>query len=111
MLRQQMAVNPRQVQNASLPIEVTLAGIITDFNPSKWENAFSPMEVTLVGIIVVLQPDINLLELDSIMALQLSRLSYFVFFSSTLTSLKQKKESQIRMQRAVNLKKQKLQRL
>ena len=41
------------------------------------------MAVTLLGIVVFLHPAINVLDDDSIMALQLLRESYLVFPSST----------------------------
>ena len=45
-------------------------------NPSQPANARFPIEVTVAGIIDVLNPSINVLVAVSIMALQLSRLSY-----------------------------------
>ena len=47
------------------------------------ENALELIAVTVPGIIVVLQPAINVLLSVSIMALQLSRESYFGLPSST----------------------------
>ena len=52
--------------------------------PVQPENASLPMLVTLDGIAVVLQPAISVLLEVSIIALQLSLLSYFEFPASTL---------------------------
>ena len=52
-------------------------------NPVQLEKAWSPIAVTLLGIIVFLQPVTNLFVSFSIIALQLSLLSYTVFFSFT----------------------------
>ena len=47
-------------------------------------KAHSPMVVTVLGIVVVLHPNINVLLDVSIIALQLSRLSYTVLPASTV---------------------------
>ena len=68
---------------AKAPILVTLLGIVMEVRPEQPEKALSPMLVTLFGIEVFLHPAINVLDDDSIMALQLLRESYLVFPSST----------------------------
>ena len=92
---------------AMLPILLMLAGIVTDFNDSQLRKAFapilvtlseitievsesqpakasSPISVTLSGMIVCEQPCINVLVVVSIIALQLSRLSYLGLPSATM---------------------------
>ena len=69
-------------------MEVTLLGIVTEVRPLQPEKALSPMDVTLLGMVVFLQPCINVLLAVSIMALQLSRESYFVLPLSTLMEAK-----------------------
>ena len=62
---------------------VTLLGIIIESRLLQLLNARLPIFVTLLGTIVLLQPAIKVLEAVSIIALQLSRLSYIVFKGST----------------------------
>ena len=52
------------------------------------EKAYSPILVTPLGMIVFLQPNTNVLLSVSIMALQLSRESYFVFSDSTFIEVR-----------------------
>ena len=63
---------------------VTLLGIVIFVSPEHPLNAELPMLVTLLGIIVVWHPRIRILLSVSIIALQLSRLSYFVFPEETI---------------------------
>ena len=65
-------------------MEVRLLGIVTEVRLEQPKKAFSPMEVTLLGMIVFLHPAINILLSFSIIALQFSRESYFVFPDATL---------------------------
>ena len=81
-------VKPVQPEKVSKLMLVTLLGMVTLVKPVQPEKALSPMLVTLLGIIVVLQPDIRVLVAVSIMALQLSRLSYLVLPDSTLMFVK-----------------------
>ena len=62
---------------------VTLSGIVITVKFSK-SNAVFPILVTLYGITVVMHPRISVLLSVSIIALQLSRLSYIGFLSSTV---------------------------
>ena len=64
-------------------MDVTPAGISMLVNPLQPENAYSPMDVTPAGIFVFLQPCIRVFVSFSIMALQLSLLSYTVLPAST----------------------------
>jgi hypothetical protein len=56
---------------------ITLLGSVIDVRSLQPEKAFLPMLVTLLGMVVFLHPAINVFEAVSIMALQLSRESYF----------------------------------
>ena len=77
-------VKLEQSLNASYPMYVTLEGIVIEVRPEQPKNAKSPILVTLEGMIVFLQPAISVLDLVSIIALQLSRESYLGFLSSTI---------------------------
>ena len=79
-----IATRPVQALKALSPIIVTLLGIVTLVSPVHSRNAASPMLVTLLGIVVFWQPAINVFVAVSIIALQLSRLSYFVLPVSTV---------------------------
>ena len=57
--------------------------MVTFVRPEQLLKAFSPIDVTLLGIIVFLHPKIIELVDVSIIALQLSRESYFLFPFST----------------------------
>ena len=58
--------------------------MVTEVRPEERPSkAELPMAVTVVGITVLLQPATRMLVEVSIIALQLSRLSYFVFPSNT----------------------------
>ena len=50
-----MVVSMRQEKNASLPIEVTLFGIVTLLRLLQTKNACSPIEVTLFGIVMLVR--------------------------------------------------------
>ena len=78
-----MFVRPEQPENAELPMVVTLSGMVMFVRPEQPENAELPIVVTLDGMVVVLQPAISVLVEVSIIALQLSLLSYFEFPAST----------------------------
>ena len=77
-----------QPKKASSPIDVTLFGMVTEVSPLQSSKADSPMDVTLLGIIVSEHPFIKVLVAVSIMALQLSRESYFGLPLSTLIDVK-----------------------
>ena len=49
-----MATEVKQLQsmNASLPIDVTLFGIITEVKPVQLLKAYMPMDVTLLGMVI-----------------------------------------------------------
>ena len=81
-------VRPLQYPNAHSPMLVTLEGISMDVKPLQTENAPSPMLVTLEGITVFLQPTIKAFDAVSIIALQLSRLSYFVLPEATIIDVR-----------------------
>ena len=81
-------VRLEQPQKASSPMEVTLFGMVTEVRVEHLQKASSPMEVTLFGMIVFLHPVINVLLSVSIIALQFSRESYFVFPDATLIEVK-----------------------
>ena len=51
---------------------VTELGIVTEVSPVQPQKATKPIESTELGITVFLQPEIKLLVLVSIIALQLS---------------------------------------
>jgi len=78
-----MDVRLEQSWNALSPMLVTLLGMVMDVRLEQSWNALSPMLVTLLGMVVFLQPAISVLLAVSIIALQLSRESYFVFPDST----------------------------
>ena len=59
-----------------------------DVKPLQYAKAQLPILVTSLGITVFLQPLINTLVAVSIMALQLYRLSYIEFLSSTTIDVK-----------------------
>ena len=77
-----------QALNASFPMLVTELGMVTLVRLLQPENEYHPMLVTELGIIVVLQPAISVLVDFSMIALQLSRESYFGLLTSTVTKLK-----------------------
>lgn len=106
-----MLVKLSQQTKAFEPILVTLSGIVMPVKFMHNENALSqmlvmlsgisilvrlvqnakaesPISVTLLGITVFAQPLISLLVPVSIIALQLSRLSYTGFLSSTVMLVK-----------------------
>ena len=66
-----------------MPMDVTLAGMVMDVRPES-RKAYEPMLVTLLGMVVPLHPTTNVFRFLSIIALQLSRESYFVFPLATL---------------------------
>ena len=79
-------VNEVQPANAASPMLVTFLGIKTFVNKEHLEKAKCPMLVTLLGMVIEVgeeQPFIRVLVAVSIIALQLSRLSYIGFPSST----------------------------
>ena len=78
-----MLLSNSQLQNALLLMVVTLAGISIDVRPLPLK-ASTPIVVTPSGIIVPLHPTTNVFDVVSIIALQLSRESSFVFFVSTV---------------------------
>ena len=61
---------------------VTWPGMVKE-DMSRPEKAFVPIEVTLLGMVLVMPPTINELVSVSMIALQLSRESYFGFPDST----------------------------
>ena len=69
-------------------MEVTELPIETEVKPLQPLKASLPMEVTLLGITVFRQPTISVFVAVSIMALQLSLLSYAVFPDSTTMEVK-----------------------
>ena len=83
-----MEVRPLQLRKAYLSILVTLFGMVMDVRPLQSSKARPPMQVTLLGMIVFMHPLINVFVAVFIMALQLSRESYFVFPNSTLIDVK-----------------------
>jgi hypothetical protein len=44
--------SPLQPENAELPIEVTLLGMVMDVSPLQYQNACAPIEVTLLGMVM-----------------------------------------------------------
>ena len=78
-----MEVKPEQSEKVPSPILLTPLGIVTDVKPAQPLKALFPILVTLLGIIVFLSPMIKVFDDVSIIALQLSRESYFVFPLST----------------------------
>ena len=81
-------VRPEQLWNAASPMLVTLLGIVIEVRLLHAKKALFPMLVTLLGMVVFWQPDINVLDAVSIIALQLSRESYFVFPDFTLIEVR-----------------------
>ena len=67
---------------------VTLLGMVIVVRPLQTLKAPLPILVTLLGMVVFLQPAISVLDVVSIIALQLSRESYFVFPDSTLIEVR-----------------------
>ena len=67
---------------------VTEFGMVMLVNPLQPENAELPMLVIEFGIMVFLHPAIKVLVCVSIIALQLLRLSYFVFPEATTIFVK-----------------------
>jgi hypothetical protein len=59
-----------------------------EVRPEQFEKAIYPILVTLLGIVVFLHPEISVLLAVSMMALQLSRESYFVFPDSTIIEVR-----------------------
>ena len=59
-----------------------------EVRPEQPENARSPMLVTPLGIIVVLHPAIKVFDVVSIIALQFSLESYFVFPCATVIEVR-----------------------
>ena len=49
-------VKPLQPLNASLPMEVTLFGMVTEVKPLQPLNASPPMEVTLFPMVTEVNP-------------------------------------------------------
>ena len=81
-------VKPLQPWNAPSPMEVTELGIVTLVKPLQSSNAEERMEETELGMVVDLHPAISVLVAVSIMALQLSRESYFGFPELTIMLVK-----------------------
>ena len=77
-------VRPVQPQKASPPIFTTESGIAISVSPVQPSKAPFPIAVTELGITVPLQPAISVLLSVSIMALQLSRESYFLLPAETV---------------------------
>ena len=73
-----------QSPKAPLPIEVTELGMEMLVRDEQPEKARSPMEVTVFGMMVLLQPNIKVLLLVSMMALQLFLLSKTGFPADTI---------------------------
>ena len=67
-----MLLRPEQPKNAQSPISDIDFGIEMSVRVSQFQNAPSPITITEFGMIVVLQPAINVLESELIIALQLS---------------------------------------
>ena len=67
---------------------VTELGMVMEVRLEQNSKARSPILVTEFGIVVFLHPAINLLVFVSIIALQLSLLSYFVFPFSTVIEVR-----------------------
>ena len=83
-----MEVRPVQPKNAPYSILVTEFGMMMEVNPSQSQKADSPILVTVLGIIVLLHPTTSLFVFVTIIALQSSRESYTILFSSTLIEVK-----------------------
>ena len=77
-----------QPAKARSPIVITLSGMVIDAKPEQSRNAPSPILVMLLGMIVFWQPLINVFVFVSIIALQLSRLSYIGLPFSTKIDIK-----------------------
>ena len=83
-----MEFRPVQSENADLPIQVTLLGMVMEFRPVQPMNAEFPIPVTLLGITVFLHPVISVLYSVSMIALQLFRESKTEFPFSTWMDVK-----------------------
>ena len=81
-------VRPLQPEKADSPIDVMLLGMMTEMRLLHPKKAKEAMDVTLLGMVVFLQPCIKVLLAVSIIALQLSRESYFVLPLSTLMEVR-----------------------
>ena len=79
----EIEVKPPHWLKAPSPKLVTLLGIVIEVKPLHLLKALLPILFTVFGITVFLHPQIRVLLSLSIMALQLLRESYFVFFVST----------------------------
>ena len=77
-------VRPLQPRKAETPILVTELGIVREVRPEQFWKAETPILVTLLGIIVFLHPITRTFDSVSMMALQLSLLSYDLFPFSTV---------------------------
>ena len=86
----EIEVKPVQEKAAS-PIFVTLLGMVIEISPAQPINAQDSMHVTPLGIVDFLHPAIIVLDEVSIIALQLSRESYFVFPFSTPIEIRLRK--------------------
>ena len=75
-------------QKASMPIQVTLSGIVIEVKLLQPQKASSPMHVTLFGMIVFLQPTTRVFVFVAIMALQLLRESNFGLPFSTIMEVR-----------------------
>ena len=82
-------VKDEQPMNASFPILVTELGIEIEVRFERPLNASFPILVTELGMMVDWHPTISILEAVSIMALQFSRESYFVFSLSTTMEVRE----------------------
>ncbi len=69
-------------------MDVTLLGMVMEVRLLQPSKAYLPMDVTLLGMTVFLQPAIRALDDVSMMALQLSRESYFALPVSTTIEVK-----------------------
>lgn len=83
-----MEVKPLQFSKARQSMEVTLLGMVIEVRLLHPWKAPVPMEITLFGITVFLQPNLNLFDAVTIIALQLSRESYIVLPLSTLMEVR-----------------------
>ena len=77
-----------QPSKAYFPILVTELRIVIVVRLSHPSKAPCPILVTVLGITAFLHPAIKVLDFVSIMALQLSLLSYFAFPSSTIIEVR-----------------------
>ena len=78
-----ISVRFSQRENTQFPIHVTELGMVMLVRAVHPLNAQSPIHVTESGITVLAHPCIRRFVLVSMMALQLFRESYTLFFSST----------------------------